>query len=292
MKTFNHNIYKQEIPASATVEGALVIPLVVYAAAAIIFMLQVVAVKIQVSNAVYNSIRRFSRYAYVREALKDMSDTDKTNALTSLEKEDDNLGICRNGLTIAEFAGVFISELGSDFAKSHYISGGNAGWDFSGSQILKENSSICITLRYSIKNPFDIFGLTKITMQEKTEADAWLGERYDRFTPSEEVEDDEYVYITESGEVYHTDPDCSYITRDIKTANIEDLYDLRNASGSRYYECGKCAGDAVVVYYTLYGEKYHNSINCSDLQRNVIAVKKDRIKGMSLCSKCAEKSRK
>ena len=167
MKTFNHNIYKQEIPASATVEGALVIPLVVYAAAAIIFMLQVVAVKIQVSNAVYNSIRRFSRYAYVREALKDMSDSDRTNALKSLEKEDDNLGICRSGLTIAEFAGVFISELGSDFAKSHYIYGGNAGWDFSGSQILKEDSTICITLRYSIKNPFDIFSLTRITMQEK-----------------------------------------------------------------------------------------------------------------------------
>ena len=45
LKNFTLKNFKRYVPASATVEAALVIPLVIYAVAAVMFLLQVIAIK-------------------------------------------------------------------------------------------------------------------------------------------------------------------------------------------------------------------------------------------------------
>ena len=70
------------ISASATVEGALVIPLFVYATVAIIFMLYVFMIRTQVNNALYNTVRKINRYAYISESVQELSDEDKNDIFT------------------------------------------------------------------------------------------------------------------------------------------------------------------------------------------------------------------
>ena len=59
MTYFNRKLMKRDIPASATVEGALVIPVILYAVAAVMFLLQLISIRMHVNDALYNALRKF-----------------------------------------------------------------------------------------------------------------------------------------------------------------------------------------------------------------------------------------
>ena len=86
--------------------------------------------------------------------------------------------------------------------------------------------------------------------------------------------------------MYHIEKMCSYLVRNIKAASLAEITGLRNASGGKYYPCSLCKGASKIVYYTDYGDKYHASDSCYALQRTILKVKKEKIKGMECCKKC------
>lgn len=269
-------------------EGALVIPLFVYAAVAIIFMLHVFMVRTQVNNALYNTIRKINRYAYISESVKEVSDSDKDSIINSLKDTEKNVDICRSVITMAEVAAVFINEIGTGYAGDNYITGGNAGWIFAGTEILENGSLIDVTLTYRVHNPFNIWGEQGIYIKEHFITDAWLGEDKSAYEPSEYSGVDEYVYVTENGTVFHTSIDCTYLSHKIKSADITEIEQLRNEAGAKYYRCSRCEGESAIVYYTPYGRRYHTSAGCDALVRNITRIKRDIAeKTMRSCMKCA-----
>lgn len=199
--------------ASASVEGAIVIPLFIYAVMSIMFIMQVIAVRIHINNAFYVTLRKCAGYVYVYE----------------------NSGNVPKGMVAETIRRLLIDEIGTDYAADHNIMGGNAGIMFMSSKILNNNSVIDIKLTYSIKNPFDIFGLSTIRVTDRKRINAWLGEDKDNFAGN--VSDKEYVYITAGGEVYHTNKECTYLLRYILEADRSCMDVLRNASGAKYYSC-------------------------------------------------------
>jgi hypothetical protein len=140
--------------ASASVEGAIVIPLFIYAVMSIMFIMQVIAVRIHINNAFYVTLRKCAGYVYVYE----------------------NSGNVPKGMVAETIRRLLIDEIGTDYAADHNIMGGNAGIMFMSSKILNDNSVIDIKLTYSIKNPFDIFGLSTIRVTDRKRINAWLGE--------------------------------------------------------------------------------------------------------------------
>ena len=44
------------------------------------------------------------------------------------------------------------------------------------------------------------------------------------------------------------------------------------------------------VYYTKYGNRYHNSLSCKGLKRKVKLVALGQTDGLPQCSKCAKKA--
>ena len=138
------------ISASATVEGALVIPLFVYATVAIIFMLNEFMIRTQVKNALYNTVRKINRNANISESVKTISENDKDSVISSLKNTGENADMCRSVISMAEVTAVFIEEIGMSYAEDNYIKGGNAGWVFAGSQILENGSQINISLTYLV----------------------------------------------------------------------------------------------------------------------------------------------
>ena len=117
--------------------------------------------------------------------------------------------------------------------------------------------------------------------------------RTEEETDEEESEAKQMVWVTESGSVYHTDSSCSHINLSIQVSSPEALAWKRNQDGEKYKECEQCVGNGVAgaeVYYTKYGNRYHNSLSCQGLERKVRLVTLEQAKGLPQCSKCAKKA--
>ncbi len=117
--------------------------------------------------------------------------------------------------------------------------------------------------------------------------------RTDDESEENEGEAKQMVWVTENGSVYHTDSTCSHINLSIQVSTQGALAWKRNQDGEKYKECEQCVGNGVVgdeVYYTKYGNRYHNSLSCKGLKRKVRLVPIDQAEGLPQCSKCAKKA--
>ena len=274
--------------ASSTVEAALVIPLFIYAVMAVMYFIQVMAVRSHVNDALYITLKKSAGYAYI---YKNFSEYAGQKAIEDGIADDSTI----------DSAGGGIKKVGKDYAKNNNIENGDAGFIFISSRVLQGNSVIDIKVSYYIKNPFDIFGNTRIKIADRKRINAWLGEDMDGYKKADGMSE-EYVYITAGGEVYHTDSKCTHLLRYIKKCDKGDIEEIRNNSGSKYYECKMCkkntddqetddkeTGDTKTnsVYYTEYGTRFHSNSMCTELRRNIQKVKKSDIKDRELCEKCS-----
>lgn len=101
--------------------------------------------------------------------------------------------------------------------------------------------------------------------------------------------DEETVYVTETGVVYHRDYHCNYLELSIRMVTADSIDGLRNKEQGKYYPCEHCAekGTQKGVYITDYGNRYHNSLNCSGLKRTIYAVPLSEASvGRGACTKC------
>ncbi|SDN13287.1 hypothetical protein SAMN05216544_1964 [Lachnospira pectinoschiza] len=289
------------LKASATVEGAIVIPIVLFAILTIIYLLQIVAIETRINAALFETARRCSSYAYIYENVKEdahylnslststKSSLDNTNNSNTQSSANTIKAIAMSGINDGIFLGMFIDNLGSDFASKNHIVGGNAGFVLLRSSILNNNSKIKVCLDYVIDNPFDIFGFSLVKKKTELVTDGWLGEDKDAFEEFAGDEDDDYVYITKDGEVYHRDASCTYLTRDVLSSSFSNIENVRNQSGAKYYPCDSCKAEinSGTVYYTSYGTRYHNSEECSQLHRDILRVPLSSVANRRPCSKCA-----
>lgn len=266
IKSLTPNCGRKRLSAGTTVEASLVIPLYVYAVMAVMYVMQVVSVKNDISVAAYNSIRTMSKYYYGYEKITEQ----------------------QNLFPATTAYACMMSELGPDYAENNNIVGGNAGIVLLGSKMPGEDGTISITVRYSVKNPFDVFGISVYTVVQTYKSQVWLGAdriQEDILNHNPERE----VFITEYGEVYHLTAGCTYIDLSVKKVDFSTLKFVKNQSSKRYIACEMCAQvQAEQVYITDYGERYHCDRKCSGLSRNVIKVPLSYVKNMRMCSKCRE----
>ena len=134
---------------------------------------------------------------------------------------------------------------------------------------------------------FDEISFMDSNMHISLHARKWTG--YDNCSFSDFENDEEYVYITESGSAYHRSRDCSHLKVHIRVINNKDLSSARNADGSRYSPCEKCAKttSSGLYFITDYGNKYHTSATCSSLKRSIQTVPISQVNGRYPCSSCA-----
>ncbi len=114
----------------------------------------------------------------------------------------------------------------------------------------------------------------------------WTG--YNVLSPLDTNEEEEYVYITESGTAYHRSRTCSHLKVTINVIDISELALRRNDYGQRYTPCEKCGrgSSTGLIFITNKGDKYHNSASCSGLKRTIKTVKLSEVGGRGPCSLC------
>lgn len=143
------------------------------------------------------------------------------------------------------------------------------------------------TANYTYEVPFNALGLKSFFVSQCAQSRKWTG-----YNILEEQSDEELVYVTNSGTVYHRSPNCTHIKLDIKEVSREMVKSQRNDSGGKYYPCeicGKRNSGQENVYITGSGSCYHTSLNCGGIKRSVKAIPKSKAVGLGACQRCGGK---
>jgi hypothetical protein len=100
--------------------------------------------------------------------------------------------------------------------------------------------------------------------------------------------DEEMVYVTEYGQVYHKNRSCSHLALSLRVCAYNQISEERNQSGAKYYPCEYCGknGFVTVVYLTGQGNRYHTSLYCKGLKRTLRYLPLSQVGSLPACKTC------
>lgn len=246
---------------SMTVEAAVILPLLASFFAALLFFFRVMQVELVVQQALENTAERLSVAGY-------------------LQKEDNSATIIDLGVAKS----MLLAELKDDENIERYVVGDVYGIILMGSTFSEDE--IFLKANYQIEFPVGLLGNRSFWMHQQTCYRKWTGWKSKMPEEDEEI----WVYIAETGNVYHKTSSCTYLNLSITSINASEIANLRNESGKKYRECEKCAENILPsrVYITNYGDRYHTDLNCSGIKRTVYKVLLSEVGKRGACTKCWE----
>lgn len=241
---------------SITLEAAMAVPIFFFAMLCLVYLLEAMCVQTTVRNAIYSVGKEIAQQAY-------------TSPMIS------TYGIEQH----------VIKNIGAEKLEKSIVSGGAKGIDCSHSVSNWNTAVIDLSVQYQLDIPILMFRIPAISREETLRVKGWTG--YAK--SAEDAETQEVVYVTDYGLVYHKNMNCTYLELSIRAVSASDIENLRNESGAKYYTCESCGGGVVTagrVFITDYGNRYHTSLDCSKVKRNIYAVPLDEVYGLGGCSKC------
>ncbi len=165
------------------------------------------------------------------------------------------------------------------------IQGGPEGVQLQDFSVLEEGT-VEYKISYELKPFINWIPIGKITINDRFFSHGWIG-YVNEAEQKKDGEPEKYVYITRTGSKYHLLRDCTYLHIRIEAVNYEQVEDMRNASGGKYYACERCRPQkAGTVYVTSEGSSFHGQADCSSLKRTIYMVPLREIPEYSPCSKC------
>lgn len=258
--------------ASVTVEAAFVLPLFLFFMIQVMSAMDMIGLQSRFGAALHQTGNRmaFAGYAYggaTGESLPSEA------ALTVLS---------------AGYAGnQVLKSVGKDYLDKSCVRKGAAGVSFYGTSIMQGNDIIEICLSYRVEPTFPVTGFQGFLMEQRYYGRAWTG--YDvEGGNSSFAENDPMVYVTETGMVYHTNRNCTYLNPSVQSVDAAAIAGLRNQSGGKYYACELCGRKNIggTVYITGQGSSYHCMLTCSGLKRTIYTIPLSQAGERGKCSKC------
>lgn len=269
------------VKASLTVEAALVLPVFVFAIVAFLYYFQILRLQDQLHFALTETAKEASAYAFVYQDWKSgkASSTDQI------------YGVGFYQMRIREY-------LDSQMWNHSCVTGGKNGVLLLESDYMEDGKKMHLKASYIVHPllPFSFRSVRKYTQEVYTEGFVGTLELVseDSAGTDEHQEDEERVYITRYGKVYHEKSTCSHIKLSIKSINGSGLFGARNSGGGKYQACEKCIKNGEVVpeaiyYITTEGDCYHVRSDCPGLKRMLQTIsKKEAVqKGFRPCSGCS-----
>lgn len=256
--------------AGMTVEACFVLPVFLFAFLNIMSIVEIYRLQGNMSAAMHDTAKQMAVYGYGYRQIGGGSG----GAAESL------------GLTYLYAAGKVRTKLGEAYLDSSPLAGSSRSISWLRSSVMQDDDCIDLVAEYRIEPPAAIAGYRSRVLYNRIRTRAWTG--YDNAAHSSGgAAQEEIVYITEKGSVYHRSRVCSYLKLSIAAVDRSFLDTQRNQDNSKYYPCRECGGACgSVVYITDYGNRYHSTLGCSSLKRTVMAVPISETGGRNACSKC------
>lgn len=261
-----------KLGASVTVEAAFALPLFLFFMIQVMSAINMIGIQSRFSAALHQTGNQiaFAGYAYGRAAGDVLPGE---IALMVLSKS---------------YAGSqILKSVGRDYLDKSCVRNGAAGVSFHGTSIMQKNDVIEICLSYRLEPIFPITGFQGLSVEQRYYGRAWTGYDVENGI-SDFTEKDPMVYITETGTVYHTNRNCTYLNPSVQAIDAAAIADSRNQSGGKYYACELCGrkNTGGTVYITDQGSSYHCMITCSGLKRTIYTIPLSQTGGRGQCSKC------
>ena len=164
---------------------------------------------------------------------------------------------------------------------------GSSGLNMLPSRIMTGGDIVDIVAIYKVHPVIRLIGFKDFYAESRYYGHAWTGYDISGVGDHEDIQE-EMVYVTEHGTVYHRNVGCKYLKPSIRSTPFSSLGNLRNNDRKKYYPCEYC-GSSVAggdVFVTDYGEKYHTSVNCPGLKRKIYTIPLTEVGARGPCSGC------
>lgn len=281
--------------ASLTVEAALVFPLFLFVMMAFLYFIQIFTVQEHIQESITRTGLSLAKLAYVYDDFLDADEAQNYDFTVFGEEYDIDLKELSDVVLGESVIKTLVkNELDTDQINHSCIKGGFRDISFYYSRILEDEDCIDIVVRFYVSIPVWFFGLEDMRMIQRVRIRGWTGHQVPaRYTIVKEDAGtaEASAYITETGTVYHLDPNCSHLK-----LSIEEVTGIpearRNRSGGKYYPCENCckegSTESGVYYITDYGDRYHTSRECPGLKRTIRKVLLSEVAGRAPCKRCGK----
>lgn len=244
------------VKASITIEAAMAVPFFFFAVICLLYLMEIMAIQTAVRSGLQFAGKKVAQEASIVTVI----------APSKIESD-------------------VVNGIGADRLERSIIVGKSGGIDCGRSWISSRTGIGELTAEYKIKLPIPAFKVPPMTYRQTIRIKAWTGYEKEAFGS----DSDETVYVTETGIVYHKDYHCTHLELSIRMVSPEEIGNLRNTGGGKYYPCEHCMkNNGAGVYITDTGDRYHSSLSCSGLKRTVYAVPLSEVIGKGACSRCGQ----
>ncbi|SFC83467.1 hypothetical protein [Butyrivibrio sp. YAB3001] len=270
-------IKEVSLSASMTLEASIILPLFIFFFINIIAVIDIIYVQSELEACLHQVGNETAMLAF---------DMRTGEEVLQLDEDSRAKNITEMG-TLGLHAVSEIRERLEDKLSGSAVMDGVKSLKFSSSRIMYENDIIDIVVDYKVHPIIRLAGFKEFPVEARFYGHAWTGYDISGGTDINHNEE-EVVFITEHGTVYHRDSGCKYLNHKIESIRYEDIENKRNLDGAKYYSCEYC-GKGIAggnVFITNYGKKYHTRLNCPGLKRNIYAIPISEVGGRSPCHGC------
>ena len=242
------------VKGSVTVEASMAVPLFFFAVISLLYLMEMMAIGTSVRSGLQyaGKIAMYEHYP-AAVVIPSKLETDIVNAI------------------------------GAERLERSIVMGGSSGITCEKSYMSLRTGIGELCAEYKVQIPVPFFRIRGILCKESMKIKSWTGYEKEGFS----FDNDRIVYLTETGLVYHINYHCTHLDLSIRMESAENVGNLRNVDGGKYYPCAFCnAGNGGKVYLTGSGNRYHGSLSCSGLKRTIYAVPVSEVVGKGACSRC------
>jgi len=278
--------------ASLTVEAALVLPVFLYMMIAFLYFLQIFTVQEMIQTSITKMGLNLAKTAYILKEFPSIADAQSFDLSIFGEDYDVNLKELADNIASGTVLKLYSKKyLDTNQINNSCIKNGYDGISFSGSSLLNNEEYIDIIVSYQIKIPVQIFNIGEMSMLQRVRLRSWTGNELEPAYQTVEDQDnqEETVFIAETGSVYHKSASCSHIK--LSVTSVQGIpTGLTNENGAKYYPCESCCSgklDSLGTYYiTSDGTRYHTKRDCSRIKRSVTEIPISEIGTRTPCKRC------
>ncbi len=241
---------------SFTLEAAVIIPLTAGFFAVILMFFRILQIEMQVQSCLIYAGR-----------------------ITAVQADDEN-----EDWMLACATATFYKSIAEHAIIEQYVKGGRKGISLASSKA--SGNYVILEADYLIKIPVGFFHINSFSISQSCISRKWTGSE-----AGKDIKEENWVYVTPEGSVYHRKKTCTYLDLSIKSCTVAQVGGRRNKSGQKYRVCIQCADQNTGiswVYITDYGECYHADPACSGLKRTVYHIPLSETEGRRPCSKCGK----
>ena len=261
------------LSASMTLEASIALPLFIFFFVNIIGAIEIIRVQSEMEGVLHQVGNEVAIKAY------------------DIREGEDLIGVDEGGvLELGALSGYAIYQVKrklEDKLAGNAVMDGVNGVNMLASQVMTGGDIIDIVVDYKVHPIISLIGFKDFMVESRYYGHAWTGYDISGGGNLEEMQE-EMVYVTEHGTVYHRDIGCRYLKPNVKSVPFSQIDSLRNKDRSRYHSCMYCGGGVTGgdVFITDYGDKYHTSVNCPGLKRKIYTIPISEVGGRGPCSSC------